>query len=599
MGHLVVADMETYKKGKSGVLISRKAPACGATDTESDESPILVRKREVSTNYSDDSDDDVPSRRRRRTTAVEVVGGRTFPGELARKIIAGYMNPRVVPGNASRDPVRHDYWCSRPQATALLAKCIPRHWSNAFVDSLTRHQAKFDNVLDVGQWGVLPNGIPPRAKTCRTYVANIHLAFIDVFGKDNVSLEMCEHPNGDHSKRSVQCPYILEIAVLDAVLNRTKKTPRVLKSKRATVDTPVKMKITDVGLKDLKHDTRFRALVAVLPEAGVFYCHRERRKEYVGVANTHVPMDINWLRIVKNGSRDSCFASGGYVKRLWDGDAECVWKWKISCRSTAFAIPDKLTLPLVRWPNSDQHCLKTVHQVAQCADEDSPRLPPDFIDNVDRSGDGVEVLRREYLDKYVNSSTAKRNCRHYVARYLYKNIDPNSVWVIDPKVDGATDVNVSVHIRHPNGGDKVALVRDSLVQIRYLPHAVPDCERLLGMIRDHASSIGSSLKKGAVVRSSCGDWGKMHAIGSRVHLNKRRRIQFVTSSGPTEQRKLRRAVRAAAQLLGVTIPAVLRVMQDVEDDSDILPQHGMAGDGEYGRVSHSMDVSDKLVNASH
>jgi hypothetical protein len=239
------------------------------------------------------------------------------------------------------------------------------------------------------------------------------------------------------------------------------------------------------------------------------------------------------------------------------------------------------------------------HQVAQCADEDSPRLPPDFIDNVDRSGDGVEVLRREYLDKYVNSSTAKRNCRHYVARYLYKNIDPNSVWVINPKVDGATDVNVSLHIRHPSGGGKVALVRDSLVQIRYLPHAVPDCERLLGMIHDHASSLGSSLKKGAVLRSNCGDWGKMHAIGSRVHFNKRRRIQFVASSGPAEQRKLRRAVRAAAQLLGMTIPAVLCVMQDVEDDSDILPQHGMAGDGAYGRVSHSMDASDNLVNASH
>ncbi len=206
---------------------------------------------------------------------------------------------------------------------------------------------------------MLPNGIPPRAKICRTYVANIHLAFIDVFGKDNLSLEMCNHPNSDHSKRSARSPYILEIAVLDAVLNQTKKTPRVLKSKKATVDAPVKMKANNVGLKDRKHDTCFRALVAVLPEAGVFYCHRERRKEYVGVANTHVPMDINWLRIVKNGSRDRCFASGGYAKRLWDGDAECVWKWKISCRSTAFAIPDKLTSPLVRWPTYDQHCLKT------------------------------------------------------------------------------------------------------------------------------------------------------------------------------------------------------------------------------------------------
>ena len=125
VGHLVVADMETHKKGKSGVLTGREAPTCGATDAESDGSPLLVRKRKVPPNYSPDSDD-VPVRRR-RATPVEVVGGRTFPGELARKIIAGYMNPRVVPGNTSCDPVRRNYWCSRPQAAALFAKCVPRH----------------------------------------------------------------------------------------------------------------------------------------------------------------------------------------------------------------------------------------------------------------------------------------------------------------------------------------------------------------------------------------------------------------------------------------------------------------------------------------
>ena len=173
----------------------------------------MARNRKISENYGSDSDA-VPSKRRGKSVA-EVVGGRTFPGELARQIIAGYMNPRVVPQETSHDPGnRHDYWCSRRQAAAVLAKCIPRHLSKAFIDSLTLHQAKFDDVRDVGQWRVLPEGIPPRAKICRTYVANIHLALIDVFGKDNVSLEMCDHMNSDRSKQSTQSPHILEIVLL-------------------------------------------------------------------------------------------------------------------------------------------------------------------------------------------------------------------------------------------------------------------------------------------------------------------------------------------------------------------------------------------------
>ena len=80
------------------------------------------------------------------------------------------------------------------------------------------------------------------------------------------------------------------------------------------------MKICNEALKGGKHDTCFRAFIALLPEAGVYYCcHRERRKEYLGVANAHVPVNINWLRIVKNGSRDNRFSPGGYIKQLWDG----------------------------------------------------------------------------------------------------------------------------------------------------------------------------------------------------------------------------------------------------------------------------------------
>ena len=40
-------------------------------------------------------------------------------------------------------------------------------------------------------------------------------------------------------------------------------------------------------------------------------------------------------------------------------------------------------------------------------------------------------------------------------------------------------------------------------------------------------------------------------------------------------------------------------MQDMEDDADINPLGGMAGDGTFARVSHTMDVSVDLSNSSH
>ena len=202
---------------------------------------------------------------------------------------------------------------------------------------------------------------------------------------------------------------------------------------------------------------------------------------------------------------------------------------------------------------------------------------------------------------YINGTTARRGCCHYIAGFLHKHIDPNSAWVIDPAVvSGDTDVNVSVHIVHPDCAEKVGLVRDSLVQVRYLPHIGPASKCLLGMIRDHAASLRQSRNKGAVVCSGHGDVGRMYAFGTRIHLDKRWRTQNGTSSADGKQPALVRTVRACAQLAAITIPGVLRVMQDIKDDSDILPTKGMAEDGCYGRVSHSsMDVSVDLSNVSH
>jgi hypothetical protein len=40
-------------------------------------------------------------------------------------------------------------------------------------------------------------------------------------------------------------------------------------------------------------------------------------------------------------------------------------------------------------------------------------------------------------------------------------------------------------------------------------------------------------------------------------------------------------------------------MQDVEDDAALLPRYGMKGDGKFARVSHSVDISVDLSNATH
>ena len=42
--------------------------------------------------------------------------------------------------------------------------------------------------------------------------------------------------------------------------------------------------------------------MVILPEAGVYFCHQERRKESAGLMGTHIPMVINWLHLNKHST---------------------------------------------------------------------------------------------------------------------------------------------------------------------------------------------------------------------------------------------------------------------------------------------------------
>lgn len=543
----------------------------------------------------------------------DVVGRRTYPGELSRFIIAGCNNPRVFSGTevdgkakTQKSKKRKAFSPTQRQIAAVLSKALPRHVAASFGDRILHYQNSRDTPsLCVD--GVIACG----TKICKTtFVASIHFALVDTFGVGNITVERCEYMGSAHDRtRVLSVPHIMEMVVLDAVLGRTTKHAKPLTSMGATVDKPVLMHTVDESLTMEAHDGKFRAIVVVVPEAGVFYCHRERRKACVGVPNSLVPMDINWLRFSKNSTSSIRFAANGYVSRLWGGDADCVWKWKIHRRSPALNIPAPPYVPLsIRSLESSRGI--AVYHLRQCADEDSPRLPPDFIAGADFSSTHtVMELRQAYLMEYVQSPSARRGCRHYVKQHLHRVIDPETVLVIDAAVEGDADLHISTHIRHPNDRDKVSLFRDSIVQVRHLPALGEGAMHLLSDIRHHASSVRVT-RGSSGVRGNHGDLGSMHPVGTRIErdkVNGPRKSRYKASSGAGEQPALAAAVQAAARLASTTVPAVLRAMQDMEDDADLVPEGGMLGDGlgdgvstgGFACVSHTMDVSVDLSNASH
>jgi hypothetical protein len=282
-------------------------------------------------------------------------------------------------------------------------------------------------------------------------------------------------------------------------------------------------------------------------------------------------MDTSWLRLIKNGNRSSRFALGGYVARLWPGKDDFFWKFKICCGESNFQL--------------------------------HPRLPADNIEGEDFNSRMLrDSLHRAYRAALLESTSRKMGCCHYCPGFLHRRIDPEFSLVINP-MDGDFDVHISVQISRQGmdadssntAGRKqmhhVALARESVLQVRYLPHlGIPP----LSLLRDVQVLARSVRETGSPsVQNGLGDKGSMCAVGMRIMHDKHTRLRYVTSSSAAMQENLSKAVSAAAWLAAVTVPAVLRVMQDMEEDG------GMNGDGHFCHVTHTMDVSVDLSNSSH
>jgi hypothetical protein len=87
-----------------------------------------------------------------------------------------------------------------------------------------------------------------------------------------------------------------DVYLLDVVLRRQFRPPRSGVTGDGSITVRKVQAISKIEMSD-KADAAFHSLIIILPNAGIFYCVRERRKEEDGVALSYVPMCIDWLRL--------------------------------------------------------------------------------------------------------------------------------------------------------------------------------------------------------------------------------------------------------------------------------------------------------------
>jgi hypothetical protein len=574
---------------------------------------------------------------------------RTLPGELERTVILARrvslasavgnadgvdVPPNVVASNGEglqdlgflRDHPSLSF-PSHVQVAKVVAKCLPLRSVDPFLSKFESfvppRLQKQGKRKGKKKKGVVASPAPPSEisltlrcgdeKICKTPVQWVDGALKHAFGEEYVMLKRCKHPDEMYSCQESHSD--LDIVVVDCVLAQGS---RVLmkgnngKGKHVASDAPVQAcRIEDVdavnlaiALRDGKAfngvpsgkkctDEFYRACLVIVPQAGVFYCHRERRSVTTGVLNSHVPMDINWLRL-KHDSGGNCFGEGSYVSRLADAGKCSIWKWSIR-RSRTNMLPFENAVMGVT-PRSQ---LRSIHSTVQLTDDKGPALPPDCVvgEENELSNADLESRKQTFRDAFSRSTSAKRGCRHYVPGFLHKGraIDPSVTFVIDPHEYGELDLQVEATIPSNNEGES-AFHRISVVQIRYLPSVVGSgCDELLADINEHCNMVRKH-RGNTGARAGNGDLGAMHPIGSNI-TNTGENVPYVTSTSAEAVPVLWRAVRAVSKLASLCVPAVLRLIQDLENDSGMRPFPGM--DGGVCRVTHSMDLSINLANSTH
>lgn len=397
-----------------------------------------------------------------------------------------------------------------------------------------------------------------------------------------------------HVKEPLRGEAVCEVFFMDVVLNRAIIPATDGRGAgKGGGDVRVMRCFEQEDLED-SADHKFRALIALIPSAGVFYCSCDRQRAGPdGGRRVLVPLDMSWLHLHRGETVGSAgppvytIGDGGYVKRLHCGGADGfpVSVWRMSYN----VLLDK----------------RVIIRAEQCADQDGPILAPDIISGQSFSlAWPQEVLAQEFNSVLARSNSARLGGRHYATGTRYSSI-PSSCLVIDPVTDPMVDVVINVAPIGSSAG------RETVVRVRHIlllhtdcspPELVDVCRRthrmsLLSKITQCNIAIRRGMRTSAGVRNAGGDVGCMHAIGVRVEGDGVSMNPFA-ANGKVPEGTLREMVAALCCVGRLCFPDLMHLLKTMESDSGVpffSPMDGIDDDW----VARTIDMSVNLGNASH
>jgi hypothetical protein len=478
-----------------------------------------------------------------------------------------------LPSPAPSQKVINSYLPSHSQVAGVVAECLPRHDAASFVQKM--------NDLKPGQANN-PEQRRMRIATERSFgvigktpIATILQSLQCCYGSDNVEvrrLDPTEYIGHDASVATVCIRFYL----LDCILDRQLRPPRREGSSKngvrhnLTGDTPCKIKCMSESDMSTDNDYKYRAAVAIVNEASLFYCHmtdKEQTHAYPPArGNVLVPLGISWLRLIAPRGNttpvDNLFAAGAYVRRLHKGGRPLSEPrshssaWLFTIFTSAERVPLKT---LCAW---------------QCPDLYGCRWPPDTFPKYPRNRENLKdnskkARRSLYLQLLYESKTHKAGCRWHVPGALYTELSENAL-MISPRSTGAHDIVVRIQksdietlgCKSTKRRD-LSVVCESIVSVRYLD---PRHDNEIGSALDALTRHGETLRlqKAPCVRDKDKEeFGKMFAVGARVNPARNDCLSLYAAN-----RKVRRQLPdavAAMSILGMkAFPQVLTPIQGYE-----------------------------------
>ena len=402
----------------------------------------------------------------------------------------------------------------------------------------------------------------------------------------------------------IQSRFLNEFYVIDVILNRA-PSPAVTGDykngkKGDGTSTGVDFDVVrpfmayDPGDLDPEKDYLYRAVILFLPQCGVFYCHRERRRGDAGVPGTLIAHDMSWLRLQRNDDMMSyTFGADSFVKRFYHesrgervsygpshlgqfhylSSNHRVSAWRISTGRTGVSQQKRV-----------------VYRAIQCHDADGPMLPPDFRGQDDLRKVPVDYRAAQYQLDLLGANSARKDGRHYVDGAHHYSV-PESCWIIDPTKTHFVDVYVVVDNSKVVGDLQN---RESVVMIRNVMKidTHDDHSELLERLMLQCMELRMSKAEGNA-RGKTVDRGTMFALGTKVPFGEKKdpgtdpstlvppkvpTTAPYAANGCVSESLLRNMVVNLATIGIRCFPQVYSVIRDTEENSGLLPVSPMDGE---------------------